>query len=131
LSGSIEAFDFRKLIGNTFFIRSSLNDIASSQVIYSSIVNTVKEEVVNESFFLYNIDGITTIDFHTTGFVELVFVYGIIGYFFLYHMETIQSMNTKLEKLDHFVKYYQYRKMIRYVLFFLLFVSTKNIENAI
>jgi hypothetical protein len=121
----ISALDIRKFFGNTFFIKTTLDNIVSSQVLYSSVVSTLREEFLNENFILFNIDSI---DIHNIGFLESMFVYGFIGFLFIYNMD---SINTKIEKWDSFEKYYYYRKTIRHILFFLLIVSTKNIENAI
>lgn len=117
----LNAFDIRKIIVPPFLIKSSLDTIASTHLIYTSVMNTIKEEFFDEGIVLYNID-----DIHTFGIFESFFLYGFFSYFFMNHFE-----NTKVYKLDNFEKYYKYRRTLRHVMVFTIIVSCKNIENAI
>jgi hypothetical protein len=104
------------------FIKLSLDNIASSHLVYSSFLNMVKEELLSEETVLSGIYNI-----QNYGLIESFFLYGLFTYFL--HNE--KGLKRKTEKFERFEKYYKYRKVIRKLFFVCLFVFTKNIENAI
>jgi len=115
-------FDFPKIQVKNMFIKLSLDNIASSHLVYSSFLNMVKEELLSEETVLSGIYNI-----QNYGLIESFFLYGLFTYFL--HNE--KGLKRKTEKFERFEKYYKYRKVIRKLFFVCLFVFTKNIENAI
>ena len=115
-------FDFSKIQVRNIFIKSSLDNIASSHLVYSSFLNIMKEELLSQENVLSGI-----YNFQNYGLVESFFLYGIFTYFL--HNE--KGLRKKTEKFERFERYYKYRKVVRNLLFVCLFVFTKNIENAI
>lgn len=114
-------FDFPK-IQIKHIIAPSLDNIASSHLVYSSFLNIMKEEFLSQETVLSGI-----YNFQNYDLIESFFLYGLFSYFL--HNE--KGVRIKTEKFEKFEKYYKYRKIIRNLLFVCLFVCTKNIENAI
>jgi hypothetical protein len=108
---------WNKILAKEFY---SLNNVVSRQVVYSSMMQTIKDELLNENIFIY-------IPENHNDTLETIFIYSAVGYFVI--SQKIHS--EKIEKLSKFQKYYYLRRCIKQILLILTILTTKNVDNAI
>jgi len=106
---------------------SSLEKIVSLQLLYTTITNSIKENLFNDDFVFYLTDNIGK----NVGVVENVIFYYIAMLYYLFsNLPKTENISTKLNKLEK-DKYKNTIKSINKILFIMMFIFTKNIENAL
>jgi hypothetical protein len=119
----VAAFDMKSLrkIVKTMDSKmaSPLENIASAQIVSVSLSEVLRTELINENIIFINGN-------HSIEWITMIFLYGVFD-----NIVFTPSKTNSIKKFDQFQKYYELRTTIRRILFFILIITTKNVQNAI